>query len=102
MSIFIFILGFIAACLLVISSIAFLKAKDLFVMNKVILVYNFYIIPLILLTVELEKFSWISFAKTLVIIILNIIITNLLIYLITRRAIENKLLPDADFRDKLG
>ena len=92
------ILGTLGSILLLLAAVAFFRAKDVFVMLQIIMISNFYIIPLILLAVELEKFSWISLTKTLVIIVLNIIITNLLGYIIARRAIVNKILPDADFK----
>jgi multisubunit Na+/H+ antiporter MnhG subunit len=80
------------------AAIAFFRAKDVFVMLHILTISNFYVIPLILLAVEFERFSWISFAKTMVIILLNIIIATLLNYIIAKRAIANKILPDADFR----
>ncbi len=92
------IFGILGATLLCLASIALFRAKDVFVMLQIITISNFYIIPLILLAVELEKFSWISLAKTLVIIALNIIIANLLNYVVARRAIVNQILPDADFK----
>ncbi len=92
------ILGILGATLLVFAAIAFYRAKDIFVMLHIVTISNFYIIPLILLAIELEKFSWVSLVKTLAIIILNIVITSLLGYLIARRAIVNKILPDADFK----
>lgn len=92
------ILGSLGAILLLLAAVAFFRAKDVFVMLQIIMISNFYIVPLLLLAVELEKFSWVSLAKTLVIIMLNIIITNLLGYIIAKRAIANKVLPDADFK----
>ena len=92
------ILGALGATLLLLASIALFRAKDVFVMLQIITISNFYIVPLILLAVELEKFSWISLAKTLAIIAINIVITNLLNYVIARRAIINKIMPDADFK----
>jgi multisubunit Na+/H+ antiporter MnhG subunit len=95
------ILGILGATLLSLSAIAFFRAKDVFVMLHIIKISNFYIIPLILLAVDLSRFSWISLVKTLVIIALNIVITNLLCYIIARRAIVNNIAPDADFKNVL-
>lgn len=95
------ILGSIGAVFLSLAAVAFFRAKDVFVMLHIITISNFYIIPLILLAVELERFSWVSFVKTLVIILLNIVITNLLNYIIAKRAIVNQVLPDADFKKVL-
>lgn len=92
------ILGILGATLLALAAIAFYRAKDVFTMLHIVTISNFYIIPLILLAVELEKFSWVSLTKTLAIITLNIVITSLLGYLIARRAIVNKIMPDADFK----
>lgn len=92
------ILGILGSILLALAAIAFYRAKDVFVMLHIITISNFYIVPLVLLAVELEKFSWVSLAKTLTIIVLNIVITSLLGYLIARRAIVNKIMPDADFK----
>ncbi len=93
----------ILACLLLVASaIAFLRTKDVFVMIHVIKIVNFYIIPLILIAFEINKFSIISFAKIAIIIILNFIITIILSRFIVRRAIEDKIIPDADFKDLMN
>jgi len=93
------ILTIICCGLLLLASIAFLKAKDVFVMSHIMMISNCYIIPLLLIAVELMRFSWLSFAKTLVLIALNLLIANLLCYAITRQAIANKVLPDAEVKN---
>ncbi len=98
MMIIAWILGITGAIFLALAAIAFFRAKDVFVMLQIITIVNFYIIPLILLAVEIERFSLISFFKTLVIILLNIVMTNLLNYTIAKKAIVNQILPDADFK----
>ena len=95
------IIGIMAATLLTLASIAFLKSRDVFVMIHVVKISNFYIIPLILLAATLERFSPVSLVKVLVIITLNIVITNLLCHVIARRAIANKIMPDADFKKNI-
>jgi len=95
------IFAILAAMLILVAAIAFFRAKDVFVMLHILTISNLYIIPLILLAVEFERFSWISFFKTLAIILLNIVIAILLNYTIARRAIVNKILPDADFKKNL-
>lgn len=88
----------IAAGLLLLSAIAFLKAKDVFVMVQITMIANCYIVPLLLISIELMRFSWLSFAKTLVLIALNLLIANLLCYAIARQAMLNKILPDAEVK----
>ena len=95
------IIGAIAASLLLLAATAFLKAKDVFVMIHIVKISNFYIIPLILLAATLERFSLLSLAKVLVIIVLNIVISNLLCHVIAKRAITNKIVPDADFKKNI-
>lgn len=95
------IIGTVAAIFYLLTAIAFFRAKDLFTMLQVTTIANLYIVPLLLLAVEIEKFSTVSFVKTLVIILLNIVIVNLVVHLLAKRAIANKIMPDADFKKKL-
>jgi multisubunit Na+/H+ antiporter MnhG subunit len=90
------IVGGSAAILLVLATISFLRARDVFAMSHLVMITSFYIIPLLFLGVELEKFSLTSFAKIIAIILLNLVATNLLCYAITRRALINKIVPDAE------
>ena len=92
-------IGVISSTLLLLSALAFLKARDVFTMTHVVMVANCYIIPLLLLAVEIEKFSLLSFSKILGLIILNLVVANLLCHTILRRAVINKISPDADIRD---
>ncbi len=92
------IIGVFSAVLFLLASIAIYRAKDVFVMLQIISMSNFYVIPLILIAALLEKFSVAACAKILVIVILNIIVTNLLSYIIAKRAIINRVMPDADFK----
>lgn len=87
-----------AALLLLASAIAFLKAKDVFTMTHVVMIVNCYIIPLLLIGIEIEKFSWLSFAKIMALILLNLVVVNLLCHAILRRAMLNKILPDAEMK----
>jgi multisubunit Na+/H+ antiporter MnhG subunit len=84
----------VAGIFLIIASLAFLRARDVFVMNQILKITNFYIIPLILIAVELEKFSLISLLKIIAIIIINIIISLLISHLIAKKAMNNKIIPD--------
>lgn len=92
-------IGVISSLFLLLSALAFLKARDVFTMTHVVMVANCYIIPLLLLAVEIEKFSLLSFAKVFGLIILNLVVANLLCHTILRRAVINNILPDADIRD---
>lgn len=88
-----------ATLLLIASAIAFLKAKDVFTMTHVVMIANCYIIPLLLIGFEIERFSWISLAKISALILLNIVVTNLLCHAILRRAMINKITPDAEIKN---
>ena len=94
MTILVIILYTLSGSLLLIASLAFLRAKDVFMMLQVLKVTNFYIIPLILISGEIEKFSLISLAKIIAIIIINLISTLLIAHLIARKAVTNKIIPD--------
>ena len=88
----------IAVILLLISALAFLKARDVFNMTHIVMIANCYIIPLLLIGVEIEKFSWLSFSKIIALIVLNLVVVNLLCYAILRRSIINKIDPKAEIR----
>lgn len=90
-----------AGLLLVTAAVAFLKARDVFTMVHVVMLANLYIIPLLLLGIEIEKFSWISFGKTLVLVLLNIVLVNLLCSAVLKRAMEDKIMPDAEEMKKV-
>ncbi len=64
-------------------------------MNKIVMMANLYILPIILIGIEIERFSLNSFFKILVVIVLNIAVTNLLCHTVARRAVINKIIPDA-------
>ena len=89
------ILIILSCSLLVIAAIAFFKAKDVFMMVQIVKISNFYIIPLLLIAIWLDNFSALSFAKILIVILLNILTTNLLCYSIVRKATADKILPDS-------
>ncbi len=91
-------ISIIASLLLMISALAFLKARDLYSMTHVIMISNCYILPLLLIGLGVEKFSLISSAKILALILLNIIITNLLCYIILRKAVADKIRPEAEVK----
>jgi multisubunit Na+/H+ antiporter MnhG subunit len=84
-----------SALILVASAIAFLKAKDVFTMTHVVMIANCYVVPLILIGIAIEHFSWLSLTKIVALILLNFVVANLLCYLVVRRAMANKIVPDA-------
>jgi len=81
--------------MLLISAIAFAKANDVFTMTHIVMIANCYIIPLLLIGIEIENFSWVSLAKIIGLIVLNLVVVNLLCHAIIRRAILNKIDPKA-------
>ncbi len=91
-------ISIIASLLLMVSALAFLKSRDLYSMTHVIIISNCYIIPLLLIGLGVEKFSLISSAKILALILLNIIITNFLCYTILRKAFADKVKPEAEVK----
>jgi hypothetical protein len=50
--------------------------------------------------VEIDRFSWVSLAKIITLILLNLVVANLLCHTILRRAMINKITPDAKTIDK--
>lgn len=99
MTIALYILAILAATLYLMASFAFFKCRDVFMMIQIVTICNFYIIPLILLIAELEKFSVVSFVKILIVIGLNFIATQLLCHAIGKEALNNNIKPDADFKN---
>ncbi len=87
-----------AVLLLATSALAFLRSRDVFNMTHVVMIANCYIIPLLLIGIEIEKFSWLSFAKIIALIVLNLVVVNLLCHAIIRRSILNKVDPKAEVR----
>jgi multisubunit Na+/H+ antiporter MnhG subunit len=90
----------LALFLLVAAALAFLKAKDVFTMTHVVMIANCYIIPLLLIGIEINRFSVVSFAKIVALILLNLVASNLLCHIILRRAMINRITPDAKIVDE--
>lgn len=99
MTIFIYVLAIVAATLYLLASFAFFKCRDVFMMIQIVTICNFYIIPLILIAAELERFSLESFVKTIIVIGLNFIATMLLCNTIGKEALRDKIKPDADIKN---
>ncbi len=64
-------------------------------MTHIAMIYGCYVVPITLIAIEIEKFSLISFAKIMALILLNLVIVNLVCNAAIRRAIINKIVPDA-------
>ncbi len=92
------IISAFAVSMLLLSAIAFAKARDVFTMTHIVMIANCYIIPLLLIGIEIDKFSWLSFAKIIALIALNLVVVNLLCHAVIRRAILNKVDPKAEIR----
>lgn len=64
------------------------------------MIFNCYLVPLILLAIEVRNFSVMSILKIVTIGILNIVISNIICHLVLKRAMINKIYPDAEIVDK--
>ncbi len=89
-----FVIATFSGICLFASSLAFLRAKDVYVMNQILKITNFYIFPLMLIAIEFERFSLISAIKIAAIILINLLTTLLLCHVISRKALTNKISPD--------
>ncbi len=85
-----------AALLLLVAAISFLRSKDVFIMAQTVMITNFYIIPLLLVGIAIDRFSLTSFSKIIAVILLNLVVTILLCHATLRRAMINKITPDAE------
>lgn len=84
---------------MLIAAIAFLRTRDVFMMSHVVKVINYYILPLFLVGSIIQEFSRSSFAKVVIFIILNIIISNLLCYTVLNKASSNKIAAKAELKN---
>lgn len=84
--------------ILLMCGIACLKAKNVFTLTHIVMIANFYAIPLLLIGVEIDRFSIISLIKILTLIILNLVVANLLCHLIARRAMINKTVANMEVK----
>lgn len=87
---------FLTSFLILITTIAFLRAKDIFTMTHVAMIFNCYILPITLIAIEIKNFSTISILKIITLSLINIVIVNIVCHLILRRAMINKIYPDAE------
>ncbi len=92
------IISAFALLMLLFSAIAFAKAHDVFTMTHIVMIANCYAIPLLLIGIEIDKFSWLSFIKIITLIALNLVVVNLLCHAVIRRAILNKVDPKAEIK----
>ncbi len=87
---------FLTSFLILITTIAFLRAKDVFTMTHVAMIFNCYILPITLIAIEIKNFSNTSILKILTLTLINIVIVNIVCHLILRRSMINKIYPDAE------
>ncbi len=90
---------FLVSFLILITTVAFLRAKDVFTMTHVVMIFNSYILPLTLIAIEIKNFSNTSILKIITLTLINIVIVNIVCHLILRRAMINKIYPDAENKD---
>ncbi len=93
--ILILLIGF-SSLFVIASSLAFLRSNDIFTMSHIIMIFNCNIVPILLIVFELKNFSIMSIFKILIISLLNIVIANIFCHLVLRRAMINKIHPDAE------
>lgn len=94
MELLIFVGAFIGASLLLLSGLALFRAKDVFTMTHVALIFGIYALPITLLSIGLEKFSLAVLLKILLLILFNWIATQLTCYIATKEALKRGILPD--------
>jgi len=90
---------FLTSFLILITTIAFLRARDIFTMTHVVMIFNCYILPLTLIAIEIKNFSSTSILKIITLTLINIVIVNIVCHLILRRAMINKIYPDAETKN---
>jgi multisubunit Na+/H+ antiporter MnhG subunit len=96
MSIVIYIINFFSVIFFLLSIVAFVRAKEIYVMTHIAIIASIYAIPLLLVGICLQKFSLQLLIKILFLILVNIISVNLICHLVVRRAYINKIMPDAE------
>lgn len=96
LDIVIMILTGICCFLVILTAIAFIRANDIFTLSHIAMIFNFYIVPLILILMEIKNFSTINFIKIITLIIINLLISFTLCHVIIRRVMINKIYPDAE------
>lgn len=96
MSIVIYIINFFSVIFFLLSIVAFVRAKEIYVMTHIAIIASIYTIPLLLVGICLQKFSLQLLIKILFLILVNIISVNLICHLVVRRAYINKIMPDAE------
>lgn len=90
---------FLTSFLILTTTIAFLRARDIFTMTHVVMIFNCYILPLTLIAIEIKNFSTTSILKIITLTLINIVIVNIVCHLIVRRAMINKIYPDAETKE---
>lgn len=96
--IFISITTIFISFVVLIFSIGLIRAKDVFSANHLVMIFNLYLFPIIIFAIEFENLTIAITIKIIAISIINVVICNIICYLIVRRALNNNISPDASDR----
>lgn len=98
--IFLAIITIFVSFVVMIFNVGLIRAKDVFTANHLVMIFNLYIFPILIFVIEFENLTIAIALKVMAITIINIVICNIICYLIVRRALNNNIIPDAsDLKD---
>ena len=98
--IFLAIITIFVSFVVMIFNVGLIRAKDVFTANHLVMIFNLYIFPILIFVIEFENLTIAIALKVMAITIINIVICNIICYLIVRRALNNNIVPDAsDLKD---
>ncbi len=98
--IFLAIITIFVSFVVMIFNVGLIRAKDVFTANHLVMIFNLYIFPILIFVIEFENLNIAIALKVMAITIINIVICNIICYLIVRRALNNNIIPDAsDLKD---
>lgn len=96
--IFIGIITIFISFVILIFSIGLIRAKDVFSANHLVMIFNLFLFPIIIFAIEFENLTIPITLKIIAMSIINVVICNIVCYLIVRRALNNNISPDATDR----
>jgi multisubunit Na+/H+ antiporter MnhG subunit len=96
---FAFLILFIGCFMLIISAIAFFRAKDIFVMMQPFKIIGLFSLPLILLALTIERFSAKELSSAIALIIIEIIAALFFSHYFIQKSLENNTIPDGKVID---
>ena len=98
--IFLAIITIFVSFVVMIFNVGLIRSKDVFTANHLVMIFNLYIFPILIFVIEFENLTIAIALKVMAITIINIVICNIICYLIVRRALNNNIIPDAsDLKD---